>query len=175
MDEIQLLFLIVGHTHNPLDQWFSVLGGAVNDAEFFGSRMALHELYSSAHDKNGQASFVNIQLTVIHDYVKLYDPWLNDDIHYYGIPQRFKIWRFGGVGITQYMNLSPAVQWLEGKNWLPRIPQAFVSSHENILNAQTDIAVSQFAVIGGENAILKEYNINVDEAKLKKMVVKQYP
>ena len=164
MDEIHLLFLIVGHTHNPLDQWFSVLGGAIYDAEFFGSRMALHNLYTSAHhNEQAQASHVNIQLTVIHDYVKLYDPWINDDIHYYGIPQRYKIWRFGGIAITQYMILSPAVQWLEGKSWLPRIPHSFVSSEESMLNAQTDIAVQQFTSIGGEAAMLKAHNIHVSD------------
>ena len=33
-DEIEVFFLIVGHTHNKLDQWFSVLSKAIKGAHF---------------------------------------------------------------------------------------------------------------------------------------------
>ena len=49
-DKIEVFYLIVGHTHNILDQWFSVLSKAIRAADFIGSVLALHTLYKFAHD-----------------------------------------------------------------------------------------------------------------------------
>ena len=65
------MYLIVGHTHNALDQWFSVLGKAIKGADFIGSVAALHKLYRLAHRVDGghdeeKAERV-IQMTTYHD------------------------------------------------------------------------------------------------------------
>ena len=47
MDEVNLSFLIAGHTHCPLDQYFSVLGKAIHKANFIGvKRHILFDLHS---------------------------------------------------------------------------------------------------------------------------------
>jgi len=132
--------------------------------------MALHHIYATAHDesKKFQRSIVNIQLSVVHDYVKMYSPWINKDIVYFGIPQRFKFTRVAGIAIMQYMNLSPAVAWMEGKSWMPKPPLGFIVTPENVINTQANIPLCQFTTIGGENVILKEYNVEVNSEGPKK-------
>ena len=41
LDEIYINFLIVGHTHISIDQYFSVLSRAINRAEFIVERIFL--------------------------------------------------------------------------------------------------------------------------------------
>jgi len=45
----QINFLVVGHTHCPLDQYFSVLSKAILKAIFIASPEALMELFDTAH------------------------------------------------------------------------------------------------------------------------------
>ena len=42
-------FLIVGHTHSSIDQYFSVLSKAIDSAEWIGSPISLQALCSQAH------------------------------------------------------------------------------------------------------------------------------
>ena len=75
-DEIEAFFLVVGHTHNILDQWFSVLAKAILRAHFIGSVLALHELYKIAHtddEANKRPSVVH-QLEIYHDWRRFYNP-----------------------------------------------------------------------------------------------------
>jgi hypothetical protein len=44
-DELQMSFLIVGHTHCPLDQYFSVLSKAIDDALFIGLKICCEEIF----------------------------------------------------------------------------------------------------------------------------------
>lgn len=37
MDEILMFYLMVGHTHSSIDQYFSVLAHAINSTEFIGT------------------------------------------------------------------------------------------------------------------------------------------
>ena len=50
-DGVELIFLIVGHTHNLLDQWFSVFSKAIKASSFVGSPLAMHELYTLVHNE----------------------------------------------------------------------------------------------------------------------------
>ena len=43
LDEIYVNFLIVGHTHISIDQYFSVLSRVINRAEFIGERKKLRQ------------------------------------------------------------------------------------------------------------------------------------
>ena len=51
LDCVELIFLIVGHTQNLLDQWFSVLSKAIRASCFVGSALAMHELYTLVHNE----------------------------------------------------------------------------------------------------------------------------
>jgi len=51
-DDISMQFLIVGHTHSTIDQFFSVLCKAIERARFIGTPISLHELYSTCSTQN---------------------------------------------------------------------------------------------------------------------------
>ena len=120
--EIEMMFLVVGHTHNILDQWFSVLGKAVRGAHFIGSVLAIHELYKLAHadDVAKQPALVH-QLQTYHDWRRFYDPVRNPDIHNFNIPLRFKISIDGFLNVAkkEYMHMSPSHGFKHMERWQP--------------------------------------------------------
>lgn len=118
-----MFFLVVGHTHNILDQWFSVLSKAIRGAHFIGSVLALHELYKIAHG----AGVAHLRPTLVHQ-LKLYHDWRryyssvrNDTIHHYRIPlrYRFKLDETLGVCIMEYMKFSPPHGLKHLEKWQP--------------------------------------------------------
>ena len=91
---LELFFLIAGHTHNPVDGWFSVLGRAIKDTDFIGSILAMQELfkYATIADEESdtqQRECAVVELKVYHDYNKFLRPVLNKEIKNYGLPHRF--------------------------------------------------------------------------------------
>jgi len=108
-EEIELFYLVVGHTHNRLDQWFSVLSKAIANSEYIGSVIALHSLYMIAHqekEKDKRPSRVE-QLYCYHDWAEYLAPVINDKIKHYQVPHRTKFSRVNGKCIMQYMLFSP--------------------------------------------------------------------
>ena len=162
-DTVEIFFLIVGHTHNSLDQWFSVLGKAIKSADFIGSVAALHELYKLAHKAEGgkdeQKAERVVQMTTFHDWRAYYDPVRNDSIHNYNIPHRFKISRDEqwGVPVMQYMVLSPPAGTTWAEKWMPPRKVTPVSASE--IAADGDIPVTPFMMLNGRQEVLKHLGI----------------
>ena len=88
-DEISMGFLIVGHTHSSIDQFFSVLCTAIEASKFIGSPMALHELYSKCSNDQRMIPKRQRQIRVEFDYVSAFKPYLNKNIMYYNVPHNF--------------------------------------------------------------------------------------
>ena len=95
-DEVYLTFLIVGHTHTRLDQYFSTLSTAVASASFIGSPMALHNLYQHCHKSNSikksNPPMINRQLSVWYDVATLWSPY-RKKINNIAVPHCFKVER----------------------------------------------------------------------------------
>jgi hypothetical protein len=129
--------LIVGHTHNILDQWFSVLAKAIKGADFIGSVLALHALYRLAHseeeaDKRPQHIY---QLQTYHDWRRFYNPVRNDQIRNYGLPHRFRLTldEFLKVAKMEYMMMSPPQGFKHIEKWLPSVlDRKSLSTHGSI-------------------------------------------
>ena len=51
-DTVDIFFLIVGHTHASIDQYFSVLARQIQECEFIGSPLSLHSLLGRKRDYN---------------------------------------------------------------------------------------------------------------------------
>ena len=49
-DEVEIAFLIVGHTHASIDQYFSVIAKAIRRTHFIGTPVALLELIRRCHN-----------------------------------------------------------------------------------------------------------------------------
>ena len=90
LDEVRMEFLIVGHTHASIDQYFSILSTAIRKALFIGSPMALWALYDTCRSNPNQA-ILQRQIRIVYDYVRAFAPYLNKKISYYQIPHCFCI------------------------------------------------------------------------------------
>lgn len=79
-DRIEVNFLIVGHTHSTIDQYFSVLSRAIGGANFVCSPLALAELFMTAHSEISKRPCFVKQIVVYYDYKAFFDPFINKKI-----------------------------------------------------------------------------------------------
>ena len=166
---IEVFYLIVGHTHNPLDQWFSVLSKAIRKADFIGSVLALHEIYKLVHkedtDKTINGAAKVIQLETYHDWRAYYDPVRNENIHHYNIPHLFKFERDpqSGVGYMQYQLLSPpsGAKWVS--KWLPpKVSFSFADNEKENLDRTNSIELQKFMIFDGRENVCKALGVPTD-------------
>ena len=153
--EIEFFFLIVGHTHNILDQWFGVLSRAIRGANFIGSYLAMHELYKIAHSEEEadlRPQKVH-QLELYHDWRRFYNPVRNTDIHHYGLPHRFKITLDPQLKVAkmQYMFMSPTRGFRHLEKWQP-VPTAADFKTSNV---DGDIPLSPLVIFNGPETVLR--------------------
>ena len=92
-EEITMGYLIVGHTHSTIDQFFSVLCKAIESCRFIGTPMALHHLYSMCSNDLRMKPKRQRQIHVEYDYVTAFRPYINKTVVFYNIPHNF-IFRF---------------------------------------------------------------------------------
>lgn len=153
-DEIEMFFLVVGHTHNILDQWFSVLAKAIRNAHFIGSVLAIQELYKIAHtDKNEHLRPALVhQLRTYHDWRRLYAPVYNEEIHHYGIPLRFKLTLDEQLGVAtmRYMPFSPPYGLKTHEVWHPKPTELGVRN----TRMDGDIVLTPLIVFNGPEEVL---------------------
>ena len=76
-DIIEVNFLIVGHTHCSIDQYFSILSRGIRRCEFIGSPIALWNLYQGVHKNPKRRPSVNRQIDTIFDMKVALQPYLN--------------------------------------------------------------------------------------------------
>jgi hypothetical protein len=81
-EEIYINFLIVNHTHNIIDQYFSILSKALGPCNWVGSQMSLVNLFDVCHSDESQKPGVQRELKLIYDVVKAWKPYINEDIKY---------------------------------------------------------------------------------------------
>ena len=149
-EKIEVFYLIVGHTHNILDQWFSQLGKAVQAADFIGSVLALHSLYKLAHDDDEKDKRPSecYQLTTYRDYRKYYNQVRNESIRNYNLPHgtKFELDKYFGVAYYQYMFQSPKHGATYLEKWQPVRPLI----RQNSINENGNILLRPFSTVSGE-------------------------
>ena len=64
MEWIEMRFLVVGHTHCSIDQYFSVLSNYIASCPFIPTPMAMRHVLAVAHDKDGMRPLVVRPLNV---------------------------------------------------------------------------------------------------------------
>jgi hypothetical protein len=81
-DVIHVNFLIVGHTHSSIDQYFGVLTGAIKSTQFIASPLSLKELLKMAHtvENIDKRPSVVRQISVYYDYFTAFAPYLTKKI-----------------------------------------------------------------------------------------------
>jgi hypothetical protein len=67
-DKIFVNFLIVGHTHASIDQYFSVLSKAIKSSYFIPTPLALRQLLLTAHKDSRHQPYLISEITVYYDW-----------------------------------------------------------------------------------------------------------
>jgi hypothetical protein len=125
-NEILVNFLIVGHTHTSIDQYFSVLSRKIREASWIGSPLTFAWLIQHAHSTEFRPSVVR-ELTFIYDVVGALSPYINNDVHYYQKPHCLRFLRLShsGICIMQYKDFSDMItsdfQTIT-EEWKPKLP-----------------------------------------------------
>jgi hypothetical protein len=100
--KIEVFFLIVGHTHASIDQYFSVLARDIYKSEFIGSPLALAALLArekfphnfSGNSWSGERDYkvkplLVRKIQVVYDMKSELHPHINHNIYYYPVPHRY--------------------------------------------------------------------------------------
>lgn len=166
-DEINLNFLVVGHTHCNLDQLFSVVANKIFHSAFIASPLAMWSLYSVAQKETYRRPKPEhvIHLKIVHDYVKFFAPYVNTYLKYYGVPLRFCLRKICSRAVCQYVLVTPPRGF--DYNWLPPIPASLRMSNlseatlerHHIVN---DIHLSELCIIEGRDRLLRENGLSGD-------------
>lgn len=88
VDIVNINFLIVGHTHDSLDQIFSVLCNAIDEARFILTPLGMRELIATAHAKESDRPDFNFHLQYVYDWVTFFEGMVNTRYHFYNVPYR---------------------------------------------------------------------------------------
>lgn len=109
-------FLIVGHTHASIDQYFGCLRNLIGAATFIASPIALHHLFSiqpKSVDSSYRPPILQLRIHYVHNYKAFFGPYWNNNIKHYQIPYQFKFFNFCGKAVCQYKQFSdPNLKWL---------------------------------------------------------------
>lgn len=154
---VEVFFLIVGHTHASIDQYFSKLAKQIHKADFIGSPLALAALLAtetmgytlSGHSENTSkvAPLLVKKITVVYDVSNAYFPHINMNLKYYSIPHVFRFELFHNVCVMQYMIFSTHTQLLPLRPLeVPGDMSTFTS---------LDVAVDFLSFVGGEKLFLE--------------------
>ena len=148
-DEIEVCFLIVGHTHASIDQYFSVISKAIKKAYFIGSPLALLELIRRAHMASWEQDPIVREIVVYYDIKKALGPYINKKIKYYQVPHCFLFKpSFGRRATMQYKMFSGNL------HWLPQAPN-IIDSVDKSKSVNTIELPANLAVVNGEQRLLE--------------------
>ena len=127
---IEVYFLIVGHTHTSIDQYFSVISRLVYGTYFIGSPISLASLlthsdiassitawqYAENREQKLKSKPLLVKkLSVVYDMKTELNPWINPRIKYYKIPHQFRFEKFEGVCTMQYKLFSTQKEFLPAR------------------------------------------------------------
>ncbi len=182
-EEIFVNFLIVGHTHASIDQYFSVLSNKIAEQKFIGTPKMLMALLSVAHAVANERPLIPPQKIIVnYDVAGFFEKGLIQNIlqlfafnighsrfkgkylnkfKYYGTPHCFRFKKEGHLKcIMQYKMFSVYDAWL---------PQRPLASQHSIqpgsLNTSllvTGIHVADaFEAVGGKDAFFNDAMVRI--------------
>lgn len=163
-DIMEINFLIVGHTHSSIDQYFSVLSKAIDSAEWIGSPISLQALCSQAHKPTrgendeiiDRRPSINRQIEVYYDVVSALKPYINDQIKFFQVPHHFLFRRVCGKCIMQY-KLFP-----QNSTYLPQEPNEVTTLESLSKNVISKVQVSPLSIINGTETFFEHMGVPKD-------------
>ncbi len=119
-DTIHFNFLMVGHTHCSIDQYFSVLSTRICQNLYILSPMSMVDLLMGAHKRVEQQPICFHWITAVHDWTSFYKPFLCTVLSGHSFARRYRLQIFGGRPCCQYLMSSPVRE--DDAIWLPEHP-----------------------------------------------------
>ena len=151
-DEIEIAFLIVGHTHASIDQYFSVISKAIKKAVFIGTPIALLELIRRSHNNSWAQRAITREIKVYYDMKAMFAPYINKKIKYYNLPHLYRVVpSFGHTAICQYkVDCSMP-------HWNPQQPAQKISSIDSLIehSESRSIFIPELAAVNGSKNFLQ--------------------
>jgi hypothetical protein len=165
-EEVHVNFLIVGHTHCSIDQYFSVIARAINRSAFIASPLGMESVWSNAstHDSKGRKNpKITRKLDAIYDCKRAFLPLQTIRLSNHSFPFCYKFSLFHGFARCQYKQFSTH------EFWLPKSPSGPHDTN-NIANipVKEGVNVSCFDFVGGKDFFLEKLGVVYDKrAKMK--------
>lgn len=171
-EAIDINFLIVGHTHSSIDQYFSVLSKAIAKSEFIGSPLSIQALCSQAHKDRARPAVIR-QIEACYNIVDALKPYINKKIKFFQVPHCFSFRRRGNKCIMFYKLFSSHPTWLPVEPDLSANihgvskSSSKVSEEEKVLcavsspsNQIAEVEIQPLANFGGKEAFLSHIGIS---------------
>lgn len=159
-DLIFVNFQIVGHTHNLLDQEFSVCSTAHRSASWIGSPASLRHLFSHCQRSIEKRPSVSRQIFVYYDWVRFLTPYLpsSADVKYYQYPHMFKFHNYRTKAIMQYKLFSTH------QEWLPKPPGRLEDVQHDIFDRLIlEVPIEAFSLVGGPAVFFAAMGVSKDK------------
>lgn len=120
--KIKVGFLMVGHTHEDIDQFFSVIAKHLKKMHIIcPDQTSMFIEIPNAFDNEKDKPLVRtFAATEMLDYVKFYDEFIDPEISYHQEPHQYRIKTFGD-GHGKLVVLVHYKMWCESRIWLPKI------------------------------------------------------
>lgn len=149
-DSIQVNYLIVGHTHGPIDQYFSVLTNKLWGTAFVGSPMALQCLFMECENPQ-----VNRQIWVHRDWKGWLEKILNHSLKFISLPHVVLFTRELTLSILQHKAFSTKDQFLPLK---PEGARAVTDKADLAkYSAKSLVILEELGQLGGLSTVYKEF------------------
>jgi hypothetical protein len=151
-------FLIVGHTHCSIDQYFSVIARAINRSAFIASPLGMEAVWGEAFTndtKMRKNPKITRKIDAVYDCKAAFKDVRTMKVANHSFPFCFRFNRFHGFARCQYKQFStPAV-------WLPKSPPAWRdSAHLNNISVSAGINVRSLDFVGGQLVFLNHLGIS---------------
>ena len=164
IDVIDVNFLIVGHTHASIDQYFSVLSNKIEHVKFVGTPAGMMWLLAHAHTVKSEMRplLPPRRIDVVYDVKQAFqDGDFLFVYHHYQTPHVFRFEKIAGSGKCgmRYKLFSSYVEWLP----LPPTSTSNTEPTEDLVS--TIMVEDQFSAVGGLSRLLDDCNVSTASAQ----------
>lgn len=154
---VHINFLIVGHTHCSIDQYFSVVARALHRCSYIASPLALETVWSTAFtgdDKGRLNPLVIRKIDAVYDLKAEFAQFRAPPISCISFPFCFKFTLYFGIVTLQYK------QYSTHRDWLPQRPENVDLATIKNVPVRSKIPVSNFDFAGGRGVFFKSIGVN---------------